>query len=172
MLSEFGSPKAGLVSILANLDSSRQSIDNNATRDSFFEYALLDLASIHFRFTNDSHLVDAEVEDARVRIATQISENPQAMFAFVYKSLDLAISAEVDGWFEPCLRRSIFQFLIDYYDGAVDGEDMEYIEEMDEWLRDRAPWVNPLLPGALPTSIPVGHWWWLLPTGTERVPDC
>ncbi|MGW4535420.1 hypothetical protein ACWEOI_31160 [Nocardia sp. NPDC004340] len=54
----------------------------------------------------------------------------------------LVISIAIDGWYEPSLRRSAIQLLLDDYPGMADGFDMENresVEEIDETLRDRAP---------------------------------
>lgn len=98
-------------------------------------------------------------------VAFLVTANDGAWFAYVYDTVNSAIRAEVEGWAIPCIRRSAIQFLVDRCEGVVDEDDMVYVQETDDWLRDRARRVAPLEGVVIPSGVPDSHWWWRLPSG-------
>ncbi|WP_330185013.1 hypothetical protein OHB26_16360 [Nocardia sp. NBC_01503] len=109
-----------------------------------------------------------ELSEFRRQVAVLVAANTRGLFPYVFDSLHAAIKSIDDGWYDPCLRRSALQLFRENYPGAgelfdADRDITESVVEMDEWLRERAPDVEPLLEGRIPDGLPDGHWWWRLP---------
>ncbi|MFI9509692.1 hypothetical protein [Nocardia sp. NPDC052566] len=138
----------------------------NAIRITLFADAMTALVGVHIGMSAGFAPSSSELDSFRFKVAALVQANSRSLFSYVHRSVDSAIRSRVDGWYDPCLRRSAIQILLDEFPGAADAfdqEDRESIEEMDEWLRDRAPDILSLPERIIPTGLPASHWWWRLP---------
>ncbi|WP_282782456.1 MULTISPECIES: hypothetical protein [unclassified Nocardia] len=141
--------------------------EEDSLRTSLFANAMSMLIGVNAGIVRNELSSPDDFNRFRSQVASLMSRSSRSLFSYLYMSMDYAIRARVDGWHEPCVRRSAIQLLIDDYPPSAevfDSEDRETVEEMDEWLRDRAPDIAPLPSRLIPEGIPSSHWWWRLPS--------
>ncbi|MFI9508441.1 hypothetical protein [Nocardia sp. NPDC052566] len=166
------SVQQSMVETISKLKKSLKFADARAVGDVLFAEAMEDLLIVHIGLAREQASVNEEdLNIFRTEVSSLVRANNQGWFSYVYDSLNRAINSELNGWKDPCMRRSVIQFLSDCYPDVVDGEDREYVDEMDDWLRERAPRIRPAPPRTIPHGIPESHWWWRLPSGGPEIPS-
>lgn len=128
-------------------------------RHALFAEAMASLVGAHCGMTADEAAQFRSTDDHAT--INSLVANSRTSSGYVCGGSSYATRGEIDGWYEPCLRRSAIQFLLDEYPAAAAVLDIDDIEEMDEALRERP--LEPLLDHAIPTGTPDSHWWWRLP---------
>lgn len=76
-----------------------------------------------------------------------------------------AAASPTEEWYTACLYRSLLENLFEGFLGAVTFSlvDPEDIDGVDDELRRRLPEAEDAAPGAVPSGVPEGHWWWRAP---------
>ena len=100
--------------------------------------------------------------EQRIRIAEAVAARRGELAAYVADAETYALAVRAHGPWAACLYRSALEALFEGFLGgtAFSLIDMDEVEEIDEELRDAAPDVDPVPPGAVPAGIPSHHWWW------------
>ncbi|MGX1806651.1 hypothetical protein ACWIGI_13135 [Nocardia sp. NPDC055321] len=152
-----------------NIDESESGDDS--LRISYFANGMAMLIGVRVGMKGEDAPSSVEVDDFRAQVESLLIANRRSFFSYLYRSMDLAIRSPIEGWYEPCLRRSAIQLVLDDYPKAaevLDSEDRETVEEIDEWLRDRAPEISRLPDSVIPHEMPASHWWWRLPSMSAK----
>ncbi|MEV6103048.1 hypothetical protein [Nocardia sp. NPDC051981] len=178
-IARYGTPKSCVMSIFS-FPTARESMNDalvelrevseldtigseeqDGLRCSLFAEAMASLVGAYCGMTGDEASRFPSPDD-HATVSSLVADS-RSLGGYVYGALNYAIRCQTDGWYEPCLRRSAIQFLLDEHPAVLEVIDREDIDEMDEALRERALEVEPVPERALPTGLPDNHWWWRLP---------
>ncbi|MFB7719320.1 hypothetical protein [Nocardia sp. NPDC056100] len=130
-------------------------------------YILLEVQEI---LSDDGHAEDLDLIAFRSRIVELMKLNEDNLWTYVSFALDSALQSSEHGWLEPSMKRSVIQFLLDEYPGMLeifDDEDRGYLDEMDEFMRERGPLTEAIPESMIPAWVPASHWWWRHATWTS-----
>lgn len=107
-------------------------------------------------------------KEPRVRIAENAVYRREELLAHFSRAGLLAEQAGGSSWYAACLYRSELENLFERFLGAVTFSlfTPESIGELDDELAEQLPHAGSngfALPGAVPSGVPDGHWWWRAP---------
>ncbi|MEU6561080.1 hypothetical protein [Nocardia nova] len=143
----------------------------NHKRVSDFEKAMTMLSIAESQIPNDTDVTAEDLSNYRRRITDLIQSNTPTLNNFLSEIFYTSSRAINERWDTPCLYRSAIKFLQDKYDGfddLLDDEDHEFLDEIDDLLKELSTSIEPLPERLIPPGIPDSHWWWRLPSATPE----